>query len=137
MLFLHLLLYVKIVNLQITHKKPKMLNNIIVDALKDKKAYDVVLMDFSKMENMLYSYFIICHATSTTQVQALYEHVQKTVRKELKIYPINTEGINNMQWVLIDYGETVAHIFLEDIRNIFKLEDLWGDAIITRFEQLL
>jgi len=114
-----------------------MLNNIIVDALKDKKAYDVVLMDFSKMENMLYSYFIICHATSTTQVQALYEHVQKTIRKELKIYPINTEGINNMQWVLIDYGETVVHIFLEDIRNIFKLEDLWGDAIITRFEQLL
>jgi ribosome-associated protein len=111
-----------------------MVNSIIVDALREKKASNIVIMDFSKLENMLFSYFIVCHGTSTTQVQAISEHVSKTVRKELQTHPLHIEGTSNLQWVLIDYGETIVHIFLEDIRKIYKLEDLWGDTTITNIE---
>jgi len=76
-------------------------------------------------------FFIICHGDSDTQVKAIADAVIEGSRKfGEKVW--HQEGIQNLQWVLLDYVDVVVHIFLRDIRKFYGLEDLWGDAKVTR-----
>lgn len=108
---------------------------IIVDAILEKKGNDIVVLDFSKLDNILFSSFVICHGTSGPQIEAIIENVDRVLRKKKKIHPIHIEGKSNMEWVLMDYGDIIVHVFNEDSRKFYNLEDLWADAIVTRVEQ--
>jgi ribosome-associated protein len=100
----------------------------------EKKGLNVVKIDLRKLENRITDYFVICHASSTTQVSAISDSVDDTVRKDAGIKPLHIEGLDNNFWVLIDYGEVVVHIFLEEYRNFYNLESLWSDAEIQVLE---
>lgn len=100
----------------------------------EKKGLNVVKIDLRKLENRITDYFVICHAPSTTQVSAISDSVDDTVRKDAGIKPLHIEGLDNNFWVLIDYGEVVVHIFLEEYRNFYNLESLWSDAEIQVLE---
>jgi len=107
---------------------------IAVEAMQDKKAKNIVSLDLSKIGNSITNYFLICHAPSKTQIEAIYDNVLEFVRKECETKPYNKEGLENAEWILIDYVDVVVHIFLEDIRKFYNLEELWADGIRKDYE---
>ena len=98
----------------------------IVVALDSKKGQDIKLL---KTENVtvLADYFVICTATSTTQIKTLSDEVEK-VLTELGEPPIRREGYRSGGWVIIDFGCVLVHIFLDETRDFYNLERLWSDA---------
>ena len=85
-------------------------------------------LDLSKIENSICTYFIICHGESTTQTSAIGESVAEFVFKESGEKPLHREGFQNANWILLDYGDVIVHVFLESFRELYRLEDLWADA---------
>ena len=100
----------------------------ILYALQDKKAEDIVELDMSGLGVSLFDRFIVCTAASTTHAEALFDHVLMTVKKNLGIFPKQTEGVGNAQWILVDYFDMMVHIFLSESRNFYNIESLWKDA---------
>lgn len=106
----------------------------VLKGIFEKKGLNVLKIDLRKLENRIADYFIICHATSGTQVSAICDSVDDTVRKEAGEKPLHIEGLDNCYWVLLDYGNLIVHIFLEEYRNFYSLESLWADAAIDMME---
>jgi ribosome-associated protein len=106
----------------------------IIKGIFEKKGQNVLKIDLRKLENRITDYFIICHASSTTQVSAISDSVDDTVRKETGEKPVHVEGFDNCFWVLLDYGNVIVHVFLEEYRNFYSLESLWADAAIEALE---
>jgi len=106
----------------------------IVKGIFEKKGQNVLKIDLRKLESRITDYFIICHAASTTQVSSLCDSVEDTVRKEAGEKPLHLEGLDNSFWVLLDYGNVIVHIFLEEYRKFYSLESLWADAAIEALE---
>jgi ribosome-associated protein len=100
----------------------------IVKGLEEKKAHQVNILNLKKIDNAVCDYFVICHGSSTTQVGALADAVVEESLKSCAEKPIHREGLDNMLWVLLDYGNIVVHIFEEGQRPFYKLEELWADA---------
>ncbi|MCB2208488.1 MAG: ribosome silencing factor [Bacteroidetes bacterium] len=106
----------------------------VVKAMQDKKAKKIISLDLTKINNSVTNYFVICHAPSKTQVDAIYDNVVKEVREQCETKPFNKEGVENAEWILIDYFDVVVHIFQEDIRSFYHLEDLWGDSLKKEYD---
>jgi ribosome-associated protein len=100
----------------------------------EKKGINVLKIDLRKLENRIADYFVVCHATSTTQVSAISDSVEDLVRAQAGEKPMHVEGLDNCFWVLLDYGNVIVHIFLEEYRSFYSLESLWGDAVISAME---
>jgi ribosome-associated protein len=100
----------------------------VLKGLFEKKGKDVLKIDLRKLENRITDYFIICHGSSVNQIDSLCDSVEDTVRKETGEKPWHIEGLDNCFWVLLDYGNVVVHIFLEEYRQFYSLESLWADA---------
>lgn len=105
----------------------KNLLKTVYEACEDIKASDIVVLDLRKKTSFT-DYLIIASATNTRQVNAIANHVREKVGQQLKKKPIGTEGLESGLWVLMDYGDIVCHIFLEEIRAFYRLEELWHDA---------
>jgi ribosome-associated protein len=106
----------------------------IIEGIFEKKGLNVLKIDLRKLENRITDYFVICHAQSTTQVSAICDSVEDAARIHAGERPIHVEGLDNCFWVLLDYGGVIVHIFLEEHRNFYSLESLWGDAKIEVME---
>jgi ribosome-associated protein len=106
----------------------------VVKGIFEKKGKEVLKIDLRKLENRIADYFIICHGSSGSQVGAICDSVNDTVRKETGEKPIHVEGLDNSFWVLLDYGNVIVHIFLEEYRTFYSLESLWADADIVTME---
>ena len=106
----------------------------IAQGIFEKKGLNVLKIDLRKLENRITDYFVICHASSTTQVSAICDSVEDLVRARAGEKPMHLEGLDNCYWVLLDYGNVIVHIFLEEYRSFYSLESLWGDAVITAME---
>ena len=103
----------------------------IISGIENVKGLDVSLLDLRDIENTVCSYFVVCTGSSNTHVKAIVSAIQKTVSKELKEKPFQTEGNDNSEWVLIDYVNIVVHVFQKQIREKYDIEGLWGDAELT------
>jgi len=112
------------------------LAHLLIEGLQEKKAKHVVRMDLRKVSDAVTDFFIVCHGDSTTQVRALADSAEDMVREATGERPWHREGMLNSQWVVLDYGNVVAHIFLPDRREFYALEDLWNDAEVTEFEDI-
>jgi ribosome-associated protein len=112
----------------------EVLLNSVIKGVFEKKGQNVLKIDLRKLENRITDYFIICHAASGTQVSAICDSVDDTVRKEVGEKPLHIEGLDNCFWVLLDYGNVIVHVFLEEYRNFYSLESLWADATIKLME---
>lgn len=95
-------------------------------AADEKKAKDVLVLRLSAITEFT-DYFIICSGNSTRQTQAIADAVTEELKK-VKTRPMHTEGYNNGEWILIDYGAFVVHIFTDESRRFYDLERLWRDA---------
>jgi ribosome-associated protein len=104
----------------------------IIKGIEEVKGENITILDLRDLENTVCDYFIICDGTSNTQVSAISGSVQKLVGKNLQEKPWHVEGEGNSEWVLVDYVHVVVHIFQKNIREFYALEELWGDAKITK-----
>lgn len=115
-------------------KKEKSIDQLItkiVEGIEEVKGQQIDILDLRDIENTVCDYFIICNGTSNTQVAAIVNSVQKIVSKGLQEKPWHVEGIENQEWVLMDYINVVVHVFQKHIREYYDIESLWGDAKIT------
>jgi ribosome-associated protein len=107
----------------------------IFEGLLEKKGKEIVNINLGKLDYAACDNFIICHGDSTTQVRALADSVEDKLADSLKIRVTHREGTENAQWILLDYGSAVVHIFIKEARDYYRLEDLWGDAEITMIQE--
>ena len=104
----------------------------IILGIENVKGEKINQLDLRKLENTPCDYFIVCSGNSNTQVSAIVNSVLKTVSKALQEKPFHTEGLDNAEWVLIDYVNVVVHVFQNHIREYYNIEELWGDAKSTQ-----
>lgn len=107
----------------------------VIKALQQKKGENIVSLDLRKIHEAVADFFVICEATSNTQVRALADHVEDIVKKECNENPYKHEGRQNMQWVLIDYVNIVVHIMQPAARRFYKLEEMWSDAMLAEHKE--
>jgi ribosome-associated protein len=116
-------------------QEPKdILIEAVTTAMTDKKARNPVILDFTGLKGTVCDAFVICHGSSRTQVEAISDHVLETVKKKTGLNPAHKEGYENAEWILIDYFDVVIHIFQEERRKFYNIEQLWADAHITRID---
>ena len=106
----------------------------IIEGIKEVKGINTAILDLKKIETAICKYFVICSGTSNTHVSSIADSVKKIVSKEIQDKPWHIEGLNTSEWVLLDYSDIVVHVFQEETRDFFRLEDLWGDAAIRTIE---
>ncbi len=119
---------------QQTVTKIDALKEVIVKGIQEVKGQKITILDLRNIENASTSFFIICEATSNTQVSAIVGSVEKMSLDLLNEKPWHVEGEREAEWVLMDFVNLVVHIFQKDIREHYKLEELWGDAIFETID---
>ena len=100
----------------------------VVAGILEKKGQNIKVLDLRNIENAVCDYFIICEGNSNTQVDAIADSVEGTVKKNLNQRPYRSEGWENALWILIDYVNVVVHVFEKETRYFYNLESLWADA---------
>lgn len=100
--------------------------DLVLEALDEKKGVDVATLDVSPMTQMM-DYLVICTGTSNIHIRALADGVLEKM-KEHGYKGVRAEGYNEARWVLLDYGDVVLHIFTEDDREFYRLEQFWQGA---------
>ena len=110
----------------------KQLADLIVSGMQEKKGQDIVSLDLRNLKNAVADYFVICHAESRPQIEALARSVEEVVERGSDDKPYHLEGLENAEWILIDYVNVVAHIFNHEKRDFYGLERLCADADIRR-----
>jgi ribosome-associated protein len=104
---------------------------VITAAMQNIKANKIIDLDLRNLDNAISEHYIVCHGTSNTHVVSIAEAVEKEVKDILGEHPFQKEGYKNGEWVLLDYSSVVVHVFQENIREYYNIEELWGDAKTT------
>lgn len=112
------------------------INDKIIDSIQDVKGKNIVKMDLRKLEASPAEFFIICEGDSSTQVKAISSRIFKNLRETYGLLPNHVEGKDNGEWVLVDYFNTVVHIFYPEAREFYQLEELWSDAEVTNYDNV-
>lgn len=112
------------------------LQELVIEGITDRKGKKITIVDMSQIESAAASKFIIAEGTSTMQVAAIADSVREYVRINGDVKPYNYDGYQNAEWIVIDYGDTLVHIFVPEARQRYSLEDLWSDAVITDIPDL-
>lgn len=112
------------------------LNHLIVEGIRDKKGKNIVQLDLRKLGDAPADFFIICEGDSNTHVKAISDSIYKKVKEEMHTMPSHTEGSSNAKWILMDYFNTVVHVFYPETRQFYELENLWSDADATEFAEV-
>lgn len=105
------------------------------EALLEKKGKDVQVLHIEHLTTLT-EYFVICSATSTTQVKALADNVEWRMKNDHGVMPHHTEGFESAQWILLDYSSVLVHVFMPEAREFYKLENLWKDGAPVTLAEL-
>ena len=98
--------------------------DVIIKGIQEKKGKEIINIDLTELENAVCEYFIICHGDSNIHVGAIADSVEQVVKEELNERANHKEGIENAQWILLDYNTIVVHVFQKQFRDFYKLEEL-------------
>lgn len=112
----------------------KTLIDTIVEAIEDRKGKNIVSLDLSGFDGAICSHFVVCNADSTTQVAAIADGIEEKVFEKLGEHAWRVEGQQTALWIAMDYLDVVVHIFQTELRGFYKLEELWADAPMVRYE---
>lgn len=107
---------------------------LITEGMQNLKARNITVMDLRDIDSAVCDYFLICEGNSNTQVKAIANGIEKNVREISDDKPWHVEGLENADWVLMDYVHVVVHIFQPETRKFYDLEGLWNDALITNLD---
>ena len=116
-------------------KESQVILDVAIKGLQDVKGENIVCIDLTTVDNAVCDYFLVCTGNSNTQVNALAESVKREVKTTLGENPWHGEGFGNAEWIILDYVNTVVHIFQQEAREFYNLEGLWADAKISKIEE--
>lgn len=108
----------------------------IIAGIQEKKGKKITVIDLSEFENTVCSHFIVCEGDSNTHVNAVANSISFIVKELSGERPICKDGFENSQWIAIDYGNVMVHVFQREQRTFYNLEGLWADGKITEIEDL-
>lgn len=106
----------------------------VAQGMFEKKAEDIRILDMREIPGASADFFVISHASSDKQVEAIADSAEDEARKVLNERPWHREGFENLEWVLLDYIDVVAHVFQQEKREFYGVEELWGDATEVPFK---
>lgn len=112
------------------------LNELIIDSIQDIKGKNIIKLDLRNLDEAPSDFFIICEGDSSTQISAIAGNIHKRTKEEMGQRPTHREGLNSSTWVLVDYFNTIVHIFHSEAREFYSIEELWGDAEFTEYQNL-
>lgn len=112
------------------------IKQLIIEGIQERKGKRISVVDMSAIESAPTDLFIIAQGTSSMQVASIADSVREYVQEKSGVKPYNYDGYANSEWIVIDYGEIMVHIFLPQDREKYNLEDLWSDAVITEVPDL-
>lgn len=110
---------------------PRVMQDIAVQGIIEKKGQEIVCLDLRNVKTSVADYFIICHADSGPQVRAIAESVEEEIHKTFREDPWQKEGLENSEWIILDYVSVVVHVFKREKRYFYGIEELWGDAEVV------
>lgn len=110
----------------------KALVKTIVEGLQEKKGKNIVTVDLTRLSGAICEYMVICEGNTPTQVSALSDSVWDFARRDAGEKPLSIDGMQGAQWIGMDYGTVLVHIFLPEQRAFYNLENLWADSKVTR-----
>jgi ribosome-associated protein len=116
---------------ELTIEEASALTKAVVEGMRERKAKNIAVLDLKNIENRVCDTFVICDADSKTHVMSIAESVEEMVYKLAGEKPYKSEGQENSEWILVDYVNVVAHVFLRETREHYNIEGLWGDAKFT------
>ena len=117
-------------------KDDKDISKLIIEGIQEKKGKGVVILDLSAIETTAAHEFIVCEGSSTMQVTSIADSIRDYVLEHGGVKPYNYDGYRNAEWIVIDYGDILVHVFYKEVRDHYNLEELWCDAVITKVPDL-
>jgi len=108
--------------------------NEIVEGIQDRKGKEVVVVNLTKLKEAPCSYFVICEGDSNVHVNSVAISVKDWVRDHIDIKPYATDGFENCEWIAMDYGQIIVHVFQRQTRAFYDIEHLWADAEINELK---
>ena len=106
---------------------------LIIEGIRERKGCKITTVDLSEIDGAAARRFVICEGTSTQHVAAVADSIREYLLEKARIKPYNYDGYGNSQWIVIDYGDTLVHVFLPQTRSLYDLENLWSDAAIVDY----
>lgn len=111
-------------------------NDLIIESIKEIKGKDIIKIDLREITDAPTDFFIICSGDSTTQIRSIANNISKKVKEFQNEHPSSVEGKDQSRWVLLDYFDTVVHIFYPETREFYELEELWSDGLVTEYQDI-
>ena len=108
----------------------------IIEGIQEKKGKSIVHVDMGDIEYAAAQGFVICNGNSSMQVEAIADSIREYVEENIGVRPYNYDGYQNSEWIVIDYGTIYAHVFMPEIRERYRLEELWSDAKVVEIPDL-
>ena len=108
----------------------------IVEGLQEKKGKNIVTVDLTQLSGSICQYMIICEGSTPTQVSALSDSAWDFAHRKAGEKPLSIDGVQRSEWIGMDYGTVLVHIFLPGLREFYNLENLWSDAKVTQIADL-
>ncbi len=118
-----------------TLEATEVLKEEIIKGIQEKKGLEITCLNLAKINSTVCDYFVVCHGTSNTHINAIAESVEEQVTKHTGLKPRRKEGFANAEWILLDYLDVVVHVFQEHVREYYNLEDLWDDAPAVKIKE--
>ncbi|HBN05580.1 MAG: ribosome silencing factor [Bacteroidales bacterium] len=119
-----------------TNKSSLMLTEIAIKGIQDKKGRDITLISLKEIEGSLFDYYIVCTGNSPSHIDSITDAIEQEIKKAVGLSPKRIEGLQNCQWVLLDYFDVIIHVMLEETRDFYKIEQMWKDAPQTHLENV-
>ncbi len=113
-----------------------MLTEIATKGIQDKKGRGITIIDLKEIEGSLFDYYVVCTGNSPSHIDSITDAVEREIKLSTGINPKRIEGLQNCQWVLLDYFDVIIHVMLEETRDFYKIEQMWKDAPQTHIEDI-
>ena len=114
----------------------ELLAKTLVEGLQEKKGKNIVMVDLTQFSGAICQYMIICEGNTPTQISALSDSAWDFARKNMNEKPISIDGKTGSEWIGMDYGTVIVHIFLPELRKYYNIETLWADSKVTHIPDL-
>jgi len=109
----------------------------IVEGIQERKGKNIVVVNLTKLQEAPCSFFVICEGDSNVHVNAIGMSIKEYVREKINEKPFATDGFENSEWIAMDYGQIIVHVFQRHTRAFYDIEHLWSDAKLTKIKDLL
>lgn len=110
--------------------------NKIVEGIQERKGKQIVIVNLTKLNEAPCSYFIICEGDSNVHVNAIGMSIKEWVHDKIDIKPYATDGFINCEWIAMDYGQIIVHVFQRHTRAFYDIEHLWSDAQLKKIQDI-